>query len=61
MPRLEVEDDISDDILDRRQFVGAFIKSLEDFLHTNYLAFLESGGITFDLRSLPVERLREML
>ena len=44
-------------ILDRRQFVESFVQSFQEFLQTNYLAFLNSGECEFDLRTLPLDKL----
>jgi hypothetical protein len=44
-------------VLDRHQFVESFVQSFEEFLRTNYLAFLNSGECNFDLRTLPLDKL----
>lgn len=44
-------------ILERRQFVAMFVETFQQFLKTDYLAFLESDANHFDLRSLPIDRL----
>lgn len=46
-----------DIVLERQQFVESFVQSFQEFLKTNYLAFLNSGECDFDLRSLPLEKL----
>ena len=53
----EIDRIIREAVFDRRQFVSAFIQAFKQFLKTDYLAFLKSGEIKFDLRRLPIERL----
>lgn len=43
--------------LERSQFIGAFVKAFDEFLHTDYLTYLAGNPEGFDLRSLPIERL----
>jgi hypothetical protein len=43
-------------VLDRRQFVEAFLQAFQGFLETDYLAFLTSGDCEFDLRTLPLDQ-----
>jgi len=45
-------------VLDRQQFVESFVQAFQEFLRTNYLAFLNSGECDFDLRSLPLDKLQ---
>jgi len=58
IPAREEENVLLDALLERRQFVGAFVETLAEFLATDYSAFLNSAERRFDLRSLPLERLR---
>ena len=44
-------------VLERRQFVGAFVRTFKEFLKTDYLGFIEDGKLKVDLRALPLERL----
>jgi hypothetical protein len=53
----EVTQTILDAVLDRRQFVSAFVQAFKQFLETDYLAFLNSGENKFDLRILPLDGL----
>jgi len=47
----EIDRIILEAVLDRRQFVSAFVRAFKPFLETDYLAFLHSGENKFDLRS----------
>ena len=44
-------------ILERYQFVEAFLQAFQEFLEMDYLAFLASGDCEFDLRTLPLDQL----
>ena len=55
--KLEIDRILLEAVLDRRQFVSAFVRAFKPFLETDYLAFLHSGENKFDLRSLPLDRL----
>lgn len=45
---------------DRRQFVGAFAETFSNFLYTSYPAYLEENVGRFDLRTLPLDKLRQL-
>ena len=48
-----------DEVLDRRQFVGAFCDVFEQFLVKNYKVNNSSEGEYFDLRTLPLTGLKD--
>lgn len=50
-----------DEILDRRQFVGGFCRSFENFLSNSYKLSATEEGQSFDLRSLPLGELKSLL
>jgi hypothetical protein len=56
-PERETYQPYLDAVLDRNQFVNEFVRAFQGFLKTNYIAFLEGGETTFDLRVLPLHRL----
>lgn len=47
-----------DEVLNRRQFVSEFCDAFEDFLETTYKVCYDENGKVFDLRTLPISRLR---
>lgn len=50
-----------DEILDRRQMVQAFCETFEQFLEKDYQVFAEEDGRVFDLRTLPLDRIKTLL
>jgi hypothetical protein len=52
---------IIDEVLNQRQFVAEFCNVFEDFLETQYRVFADENGEVFDLRTLPLDRLKALL
>ncbi|MEW5869328.1 MAG: hypothetical protein AB1894_08640 [Chloroflexota bacterium] len=50
-----------DEVLERRQFVDAFCQAFEKFLAEDYELLPGEDGSSFDLRSLPLERLKSLV
>ena len=50
-----------DEVQSRRQFVSEFCDVFEDFLETEYQLVRGADGSLFDLRTLPLDRLRALL
>lgn len=47
--------------IDPRELVQAFCDTFEEFLETNYKMAVDEQGNTFDLRKLPLDRVRDAL
>ena len=50
-----------DEVVDGLQLAGVFLKEFEDLLSEGYQPYADEDGHVFDLRELPVERLKEKL